>query len=89
MNHVNRIIRLPEVCGRVCLSRSTIWAYCRAGTFPKPIKLGARAVGWNEADVTAWIEAPDHRSGGRMSAPRVLSATVDKTRNRRAMEGRP
>ena len=57
MDNVNRIIRLPEVCGRVSLSRSTIWAYCRAGTFPKPIKLGARAVGWNEAAVTAWIEA--------------------------------
>ena len=57
MDNTLRINRLPEVRARVGLSRSTIWAMCRAGTFPKPIKLGPRAVGWNEAEVTAWIEA--------------------------------
>jgi len=27
-----------------------------AGTFPKSIPLGARAVGWLESDINKWIE---------------------------------
>ena len=27
------------------------------GKFPKPVKLGARAVGWVESEVTTWLES--------------------------------
>jgi len=27
------------------------------GTFPKPIKLGARAVGWLESEIEEWLQA--------------------------------
>ncbi len=27
------------------------------GSFPKPISLGARAVGWLESDIDGWIAA--------------------------------
>ena len=39
------------------LSRSTIYEQIQAGTFPKPIRLGPKAVGWLESEVLAWIEA--------------------------------
>jgi prophage regulatory protein len=29
----------------------------RAGQFPAPRQLGARAVAWPEAEITAWIES--------------------------------
>jgi prophage regulatory protein len=27
------------------------------GAFPRPIRLGKRAVGWRERDVTEWLES--------------------------------
>lgn len=50
------ILRRPEVQARTGLGRSTIYAMMAAGTFPKPIKLGAKAVGWPESEIAAWLE---------------------------------
>ena len=49
---VLRLKKLMEVSG---LSRSTIYDLMKAGTFPKPLKLGPRAVGWLQSDVEAWL----------------------------------
>lgn len=49
------LIRRPVVQARTGLSRSTIYLRIAEGTFPPPISLGARAVGWVEAEVAAWI----------------------------------
>jgi prophage regulatory protein len=51
------IIRLPQVKKRTALSRSFIYSAIKSGTFPAPILLGARAVGWLESDVSDFIEA--------------------------------
>jgi prophage regulatory protein len=54
---MNKIIkRLNAVKSMTGLSRSSIYLMMRAGTFPKNISLGARAVGWLEADIQAWID---------------------------------
>lgn len=50
------IIRLPAVKTQTGLSRSTIYAEMARKRFPKPIKLGERAVGWYEAEIAAWLE---------------------------------
>ena len=52
-----RILRRNEVENCTGLSRSTIYVWMAAGTFPKPVALGARLVGWRESGVTAWLEA--------------------------------
>lgn len=52
-----RILRRPEVQNRTGLSCSTIYAMMAKGSFPKPIKLAERAVGWDEAEITAWLHA--------------------------------
>jgi len=49
------IIRLPRVKTRTSLSRSSIYKQVADGTFPHPISLGARAVGWIESEVDQWI----------------------------------
>ena len=49
------ILRLRQVTARTGLSRSTIYERIKAGEFPAQVPLGARAVGWLEADVNAWI----------------------------------
>jgi prophage regulatory protein len=49
------ILRRKQVEARTGLSRSTLYAYIAAGNFPPPYALGARAVGWRESDVEAWL----------------------------------
>jgi prophage regulatory protein len=48
-----RFLKLPEVRNRTGKSRSSIYQGVKDGTFPKPIKLGPRAVGWIEAEIEA------------------------------------
>jgi prophage regulatory protein len=50
-----RILRLPEVMARVGLKRASIYQHIAAGTFPKQIALGVRAVGWLESEIDAWL----------------------------------
>lgn len=59
-----RFIRLPKVRELTTLPSSAIYAAIAAGTFPKQIKLGARAVAWLESDVQAWIDARVAESAG-------------------------
>lgn len=50
-----KISRRKKVEDRTGLSRSTIYAGIRAGTFPKPIQLGAQSVGWLESEIDQWL----------------------------------
>ncbi|MNG10983.1 Prophage CP4-57 regulatory protein (AlpA) [compost metagenome] len=52
-----RIIRLKEVIECTGLGRSTIYKYISEGSFPKPVPLGDRAVGWVESEVMSWVMA--------------------------------
>jgi prophage regulatory protein len=51
----NSILRLPTVRSRVGYSRSSIYSHVADGSFPKPIRLGERAIGWLESDIEQWI----------------------------------
>jgi prophage regulatory protein len=41
---------------RTGLSRSTIYLRVSQATFPKPVNLGGRAVGWVEAEIQDWLQ---------------------------------
>jgi prophage regulatory protein len=49
------ILRLPAVKASVGLSRSTIYLRIAEGTFPKPVSLGGRAVGWLQSEIEGWM----------------------------------
>jgi prophage regulatory protein len=49
------LLRLPEVERRTGLRRAHLYKLARAGTFPKPLKIGARASAWRASQVAAWI----------------------------------
>lgn len=59
----SRLVRLPGVEAQTGLRKSTIYAKMRAGTFPKCVRLSARAVAWRESDVAAWCEARTSEGG--------------------------
>lgn len=52
----NRFLRLTEIKNLTGLSRSTIYMRIAEKNFPKPIKIGPRAVAWIERDIDAWME---------------------------------
>jgi prophage regulatory protein len=52
---VTTILRLPSVKARTGISRSTIYLRVAEGSFPAPVSLGGRAVGWIEAEVNDWL----------------------------------
>jgi prophage regulatory protein len=49
------ILRLPAVKASTGLSRSTVYLRVSQGTFPKPVSLGGRAVGWVEEEIQSWL----------------------------------
>jgi len=60
---IKQMYRLPEVMKMTGLSRSSIYLRISTNEFPKPVKLGRRAVGWPENAIIAWqakmMEAQD------------------------------
>ena len=54
---MTRFIRRPAVEHRTGLARSTIYLLMQNGQFPKPVRIGGRAVAWPEAEVEAWLNA--------------------------------
>lgn len=51
------IYRLNDVMRRTGVSRSTIYKWTKAGTFPPPTRLGARLLVWSEAEIEAWLKS--------------------------------
>ncbi|MCZ8395881.1 helix-turn-helix transcriptional regulator [Achromobacter ruhlandii] len=46
------LIKLPQVIEKTGRGRTTIYT---DPTFPKPVKIGTRAVAWVQSEVDAWI----------------------------------
>ncbi len=52
---IERILRRPDVEQMTGLSRSTIYAMKSEGNFPRPLRLGKRAVGWPANQIEEWL----------------------------------
>lgn len=52
-----RLIRLEDVMKMTALSRSSIYACIAEGRFPKPLRIGRRAVAWRESEILNWISS--------------------------------
>ena len=51
----HRILRRDEVEAKTGFKRAHLYNLMRAGKFPKAIRLGIRAVGWDSHEVEQWI----------------------------------
>ena len=49
---VDEIHREPAVLKYTGWSHATLWQRVKDGVFPKPVKLGSRAVGWFTSDIS-------------------------------------
>lgn len=51
-----KLIRRPEVEALTGLSRTSIYRMMEEGDFPRPVRVGKRAVAWREADLADWLD---------------------------------
>ena len=51
----HRILRRDEVETKTGFKRAHIYNLMKAGKFPKTIRLGIRAVGWDSLEIDQWI----------------------------------
>lgn len=58
------ILRRKQVEQETGLSRSTIYHRIKEGTFPAPIKLSVKSVGWRVCDIDCFLANPaNYRAG--------------------------
>jgi len=50
-----KILRQKDVQDITGLSRSTIYRHINAGTFPAPVKLTERLIGWHDSSISEWM----------------------------------
>src|SRR5689334_20753685 len=66
-----RLLRIDDVADRLGgISRSQVWRMVKDKRFPKPRRLGLRAVGWLEQEVSAWIIGRPVFDKPRTAAPK-------------------
>lgn len=55
LEHHDHLLRLRQVIQILGISRSNFYAGLKANRFPKPVRLGARAVAWRASDIAALV----------------------------------
>lgn len=50
-----RILRRAEVEQKTGFKRAHLYSLMKEGKFPKALRLGVRAVGWDSVEVDQWI----------------------------------
>lgn len=50
-----KVLRRDAVLAQLGIGRSTLYKWVADQTFPRPIKLGGKTVGWLTSDVDAWL----------------------------------
>ena len=53
---MERVMRVKDVAEVTGLAVGSVYRRIRQGTFPPGAKLGGRARGWKESDISAWVE---------------------------------
>ena len=52
---IDRLLRRPDVEALTGLARATIYQQMATGRFPRPVKVGKRAVAWPKSAINDWI----------------------------------
>jgi len=75
------LIRLPELLARAGIGRSTVYKLIAEGKFPRPVLIGARAVGFVSEEVDDWIKS---RIAARNEIFGCVAGRAASTSHRRA-----
>ncbi len=61
---LKKYLRLHSVLDLTGLSRSAVYQAIADGRFPRQYALGARSVGWDEAEISNWLAGRIHAERG-------------------------
>ncbi|MGR3499465.1 MAG: helix-turn-helix transcriptional regulator [Limimaricola soesokkakensis] len=61
----DKILRRAAVEEMTGLSRSTLYRMMDRGEFPRPARIGQRAVGWRQSQIFDWVDSRDYCISGR------------------------
>lgn len=67
-----RLMRIQEVLKLCGLSRATLYREIKLRSFPAPVKLSARSVGWLQDDVVRWLASRVAQRGPAFQANRQV-----------------
>ena len=62
---VEKHMRRDAVERATGLSRSSLYAMMDAGEFPRPVRIGKRAVAWPQSSIEAWLAQRPTSTGGK------------------------
>ena len=84
----DRFISVAEVLDRIGFSRTHLYRKINAGTFPKPVPLGPKKVGFLESEVANWMEerlvAREQKEGVEARRKQALLSVEQAAQNRNA-----
>lgn len=49
------LLRIKKVSKITGVGRSTIYKWMDEGRFPRPLKIGGRAIAWRQSDLNDWM----------------------------------
>ena len=52
--NLEQYLNIQEITASLKVSKSTLWRWIKQGLFPRPVRLGPKAVRWRESDIAAW-----------------------------------
>lgn len=79
------LVRLAQILAVVPVARSTFLLWVKIGKFPRPVRIGARAVAWRVADVRALLLS-DGITEIDPNAIKACAASVAARKARKAAE---
>lgn len=50
-----RLLTYTDLCTVLNRSRVTIWGWVKKGTFPEPVRVNGKAIGWKQEDFDNWL----------------------------------
>lgn len=56
------LYRMPDVLRMTGLGKTKIYEMMQAGQFPRPLKLGPRAIGWRPQDLKDWVNSLEQQA---------------------------
>ena len=63
-NKTAKFLNTKEILEIIGKTNPTLLQWTKAGTFPKPYKLGKNSVGWKDNEVQEWIDTRPHAETG-------------------------
>ncbi len=65
---IDPVLTLAQVREAVPYSSAQLWRMIKAGTFPRPLRLGPNRVGWRQSAVAGYLDLCEARTADELAA---------------------